>query len=124
MKCKNTKFGMMGRIGLLQSFNDEVNKSLDSYLNLLLLSNTITIVEISLIGYKMKIKFNNNKVIEFWNENKWYAWMTEGRIYTEGKNKHIEFEWRANRPKRRTMNLLLEKIENFMSKYEVCAIIR
>lgn len=124
MKCKNTKFGMMGRIGFLQSFNDEVNKSLDEYLKLLLLSNTITIVEISLIGCVMKIKFSNNKVIEFWNENKWYAWMCEGKIYTEGKNGQVEFEWKASRPKRRTMNLLLEKIENFMSKYEVCAIIR
>ena len=124
MKCKNTKFGMMGRIGFLQSFNDEVNKSLDEYLKLLLLSNTITIVEISLIGYRMKIKFSNNKVIDFWNENKWYAWMSDGKIYTEDENEQLEFEWKASRPKKRTMNLLLEKIENFMSKYEVCAIIR
>jgi len=46
--------------------------------------------------YYTKIETENYK-ISFWNENKWYAWMQNGKVIRKNDDR-VVFEWQRARP--------------------------
>jgi hypothetical protein len=40
-----------------------------------------------------------NRLYELWDQNKYYAWLSEGRVY---ENNKIIFEWHSKMPSRKT----------------------
>lgn len=59
------------------------------------------------------VEKNSGKTITMkaWDSNKWYAWMSEGSfIFEDGKM----VMWKDCRPRRKTMNMLIKKINIFL----------
>lgn len=56
----------------------EHSKKLDI---LLIYLENIKITTIILDKYYCTIKFEDNSNLRFWNENRWYAWMSQGDMY-------------------------------------------
>ena len=93
----------MAKISKFQHFTYPIDIIYDSILNKCILSgiNKITCPD----KYYINITFNNGVVAYLWNGNKYYAWLSEGSIG--------EYKFANSRPKRKTMQKLLDLIENY-----------
>ena len=55
--------------------------------------------------YCLYIEFTDGVKAELWNENKYYAWLSSGRIR--------DFYWKNSRPRKSTMRKLRYKLEEY-----------
>lgn len=55
--------------------------------------------------YELKISFSNGVDAEFWNANKWYAWLHSGRIGS--------YVYSCGRPRKKTMRALCRLIADY-----------
>lgn len=93
----------MAKISIFQEFLYQVDIIYDSILNKCILSgiNKITLPN----KFYINITFNNGVVANLWNANKYYAWLSQGNIG--------EYKFANSRPKRKTMQKLLNLIETY-----------
>ena len=106
---------MKNHIGLFTSFLYPKSALLDSTLKVILQNYNITSVKAD--QYEITILFENKEnTVEFqgWNTNKWYAWLSRGYIRV---NDRELYKWDQERPCRKTMNLLLQKILEYNTKH-------
>lgn len=106
---------MKNKISLFTGFIYPKSSLLDSTLKTIL--SNYSIVDCTATTYDITITFENkdNKVIvSAWNTNKWYAWLSRG--YVRVNDKEI-YRWDVERPSRKTMNLLLQKILEYNTKH-------
>lgn len=103
------------RVPLFCIFNDAVDKFLNNVVTMLLDNNEIADVKHEYC--QIFILFDNGFLVEAWNSNKWYAWFSEGEICKynaeTGKRDETFYKWKSGRIRRKTMNRLLKKIEDF-----------
>ena len=105
---------MKSHIGLFTDFIYPKSKLLDSTLKTIL--QNYNIVSVNANSYEITIVFENKEnTVEFqgWNANKWYAWLSRGYIRVNDKEL---YRWDSERPFRKTMNLLLQKILEYNTK--------
>lgn len=55
--------------------------------------------------YRLYIEFTDGVKAELWNENKYSAWLSSGRI--------LDFYWERSRPRKSTMRKLRYKLEEY-----------
>lgn len=101
----------MEKISLFTNFNYKVSPELDAILKKLL--SEYELKDIVYQYYDIKLIFEKNVEVIACNSYKWYSWFHYGRIYINGK---LLFKWEKERPRRKTMNKILEKICNFSIK--------
>lgn len=105
---------MKNHIGLFTYFIYPKSKLLDSTLKMIVQNYNIASVKAD--HYEITIVFKNKEnTIEFqgWNANKWYSWLSRGYIRI---NDRELYRWDSERPSRKTMNLLLQKILEYNTK--------
>lgn len=89
--------------------NEDVNRKLDV---LLVYLNEIGIRSISMDYHWCTIVFKDNTTIEFWNANRWYGWMSQGKIsFSNGK----VLEWNDTMPSNEVLVKFI-KIVTFLDK--------
>lgn len=62
-------------------------------------------------NYYIIIEFNSGTIYYMWDENKYYAWLSDGMIYKNNDTKKPVYTWKSTRPAKKTMALLLRKIK-------------
>ena len=100
----------MGRISIFTLFNYNVSPTADKLLNKIITDSKLKNVIIN--DYDMTFVFENDITVRLWNRNKWYAWASRGDIR---KKEKFVFSWIDERPRRRTMNKLLELADRFFT---------
>lgn len=81
------------------------NKNLELILNIKL---DVGILEYEETEYFIDLVFKDGTKASLWNENKYYAWLSQGFIGS--------FRWRNSRPGRSTMRRLNYAINDFITK--------
>jgi len=84
---------------------------IDKKLNILLIYlENVEIVSIELFTFQCKITFVDNSELTFWNANRWYGWMSSGKmIFSNGKI----MEWRSKCPSYETLYKYRKLIKNY-----------
>lgn len=101
----------MEKISLFTIFNYKVSPELETILKKLL--SEYELKDVVYLCYDIRLIFEKNVEVIASNNYKWYSWFSYGRIYINGK---LLFKWENERPRRKTMNKILEKIGNLTIK--------
>lgn len=101
----------MKKISLFTIFNYKVSPELEAILEKLLSEYELKDVVYQL-SY-IKLVFEKNVEVIAYNECRWHSWFAYGKIYINGE---LFFKWNEERPRRKTMNKILEKIGNLSIK--------
>ena len=72
------------------------------------------IVDITLTDFELSITFSNDFTLMVWDENRYYAWLSRGKITYNGK---IFYEWTKKMPTNKTMNILYNRIYPYPYSY-------
>jgi hypothetical protein len=62
--------------------------------------------------YYITVWFGNGNVAKMWNANKYFAWLTDGTIYHQGK-RNVHYQWSHTRPTKKTMRVLRRAIAGY-----------
>lgn len=102
---------MKNHIGLFTSFLYPKSIMLDSIFKTIMQNYYIS--GCTATKYMIIITFTNKDnviTISAWNANKWHSWLSSGYMELNGKE---VYRWDNERPARKTMNLLLQKLLEF-----------
>ena len=78
---------------------------------LLIYLNNIEILSVDTNSFECQIMFEDNSKLIFWNESRWYAWMSSGSMsFSNGKI----LKWNGKMPSYEVLN----KYRNVIKKYE------
>lgn len=94
---------------LFSLYNYSSSNELSIYINNCINTGIISVAYSS--RFDMYILFGNELIVEFWNENKYYAWLSKGSIIS--KESGELYKWKNKRPNRRTMARLYCEIEKY-----------
>lgn len=108
---------MKNQIGLFTSFLYPKSLMLDSIFKTIMQNYHISgcIAD----RYMITITFTNKDnviTVSAWNANKWYSWLSSGHMELNGKE---VYRWDSERPSRKTMNLLLQKLLEYNTNHIV-----
>jgi len=98
------------RLGTLL-FNDEANRAVTLHLKECL---RYDILNVGLGQFEGEVRFANGVVYRFWNNNKYYAWLSEG-TFSDAYTDEIIYRYTNGRPSAKMMWKFKKEIERFDS---------
>lgn len=102
----------MRKVGLFTDFIYQVDENVDKILSQIMDEYELLDIKYN-DEYTITLRFGNNILVEAWNSGRYYAWLSEGKVITNGK---LFFTWCDGRPRRKTMNRLLELMNEMLGK--------
>ena len=100
-------------VNIFTMLNDKYDPMIDTVLGGLL-DKGIENIEETQNGFYKKITFQNKCAYEFWDENRYYAWLSRGVFYDEYGNRR--WSYKDLRPSRKMMNRLYREMNEWFEK--------
>lgn len=73
----------MNKISFLTRFNYDVDVTLDRVIGTIM--DCFDLSDVRYLGSWMTLYFGESIVLEVWNSNKYYSWLTEGKVWVHDK---------------------------------------
>lgn len=103
------------KLGTVLGFNHAVDDLVENYLKDCLKSEIKNISQVTEYGFtsdhRSMAEFDNGIKYFFWNSNKYYGWLSEGKFVQD--DERIIYEYGTGRPTVKTMYAFKQAIENY-----------